>query len=255
MAYPFKNSAKQQPQGLTMFSPWSPLQNGLITGLPTPPSIDSVTNKESTARDSNGYRGTQIGTGNEHERNSVLPSFSPYTPRGISANVQSPFILYNPSPLSPMVLVGSPSGPSSVISVPSVSSSSGCSSMSEGSVLSVDKMNSNSPRIAPTEYHVGIKPSQTILLEDRCGSDGFTIPNSDDEEQTDIDVERVESYPNIRKASSFENNSFCTPLTKNSVIPSTTYKPANNYPLSHSVQSLISNKFQVFKKFNCNLAV
>ncbi len=120
ISHPLKDPMKQLPQGLTTFSPWSPLQNGFVTGLPTPPSIDSV-----TACDSNGDRVIQTRTGNEQERNSILPSFSPYTPCEISANVQLPFILYNQLPLSTIVLLGSPSGPS-FIKPPSVSSSSGC---------------------------------------------------------------------------------------------------------------------------------
>ena len=79
-----------------------------------------------------------------------------------SHSLPSPFLyMYNRSPISPMLLVGSPCPPPSVASCPSVgSSTSGCSSMSEGS--SNDAANSkksssnNGPRIAPSEYHVGI---------------------------------------------------------------------------------------------------
>ena len=260
--YPFKTPT-QQPQGITVFSPWSPLQNGLITGLPTPPSNDSLINKEFTNAaeltpqhtpkaisrcDSSQKYDHRTGS-NEQERNStLLPAFSPYTPR--VSSVQSPFIyMYNHSPLSPMVLLGSPCAPSSVKSVPSVNSSSGCSSMSEGSVLSVEKMSSNLPRIAPTEYHVGIKPSsQTILIEDGCGSDGVTTPtpDSDDDEIGDVDVEKVESCSNIRNSNSGDN--YFTQPTVITNTAATSYKPATTsdcYPLSHSVQSLISDKFQV----------
>ena len=97
--------------------------------------------------------------------------------------------------------------------------------MSEGSVLSIDKINSNPP---------------PQILSDT------PIPSSDDEELTDVDVERVESCPKRRKTSLFQSDSYYTPLIENPVVPTSTatFQPPSNYPLSHSVQSLISNKFQ-----------
>ena len=215
----------------------------MITGLPTPPSNNSLTNGEfvtdssnthsvknndcnsTTCGDNNQNKDNQIGNEEHGQRtnSSKAPTissraFSPYPAR--MPGIASPFFyMYNNTPLSPVVLLGSPCGPSSVKSIPSVGSSSGCSSMSEGSVLSMDRMNSDFlPRIAPTEYHVGIKPPHASVLEDSNASDGTPTPDSDDDEIVDIDVERVESCSNIRGSlggslsTQFDNNSTCVPI-------------------------------------------
>ncbi len=102
----------------------------------------------------------------------------------------------------------------------------------------MDRMNSDFlPRIAPTEYHVGIKPSHvSVLMEESTASDGVATPtpDSDDDEIVDIDVEGVESCSNIKSSlgdrslsTQFDSTSTCVPIDE-------------RCPLS--VQRLISKK-------------
>ena len=259
IGYPFTNSpqAFKHPQGVGILSPWSPLQNGLITGLPTPPSneqLNEITsgngrnNEKETDHSTVGRKETSnIGNviGIESERklsssNSNSYAFSPYASHVTSFS--SPFLyMCNNSPHSPMVLLGSPCGPSSVNSVPSVSSSSGCSSMSEGSVLSVDQSKQKFCRIAPSEYHVGIKPpAQTIISVDGNESDSAShisdLDDSDDE-RIEVDVERVESYSNLNNSTSVSSQ------TSNNTASSSSSGISDSCPLS--VHSLISSEPQV----------
>lgn len=163
------------------FSPWSPFHGNLISGLPTPPSNESMLNRiESTDDQQNDSTAPKT----DKQKLQYPPTINRTAVPG------SPFVYMYNSP--PMVLVRSPCGPTSVQSVPSVSSSSGCSTMSEGS----DRRITQPPaihRIAPTEYHVGVKVPNPPSTDDSCGSDGLATPTPDsDDDDDEVDVERVE---------------------------------------------------------------
>lgn len=121
-----------------------------------------------------------------------LTGIPPYviSPHSSLPSIQSPFSFYHhqPSPISPMMFLNSPYSNS----CPSVSSSSGCSSMSEGSSVVrnfTDGKHVGGIRVAPSEYHVGIRVPISVSRgeaesDDGCGSDRAPSPDEEDTDQT-----------------------------------------------------------------------
>ena len=280
LGYPFSTTSQpvKQPQGYGVLSPWSPVQNGIITGLPTPPNetvkeptshtegnnpFANGCNRNPNAVDSNSnskdtvIQHTQDNMDLSSNSSTSIPSsvsclpsytFSPYSTH--IPNMASPFLyMYNRSPLSPMVLIGSPCGSSLVGSCPSVSSSSGCSSMSDGSVNTSDDTPKQLPRIAPSEYHVGIRPAPHVFdtgfgdgnESDRVTPSGGDEDEEEDEDQSeknDVDVEKLETHStsyNFHTNSSKNTSEFS--FNNETVKSCSSSNGMDSYP--HSVQSII----------------
>lgn len=266
LGYPFSTTSQpvKQPQGYGVLSPWSPVQNGIITGLPTPPN-ETVKEPTSHTEGNNPFpngkdtviQHTQDNMDLSSNSSTSIPSsvsclpsyaFSPYSTH--IPNMASPFLyMYNRPPLSPMVLIGSPCGSSLVGSCPSVSSSSGCSSMSDGSVNTSDDTPKQLPRIAPSEYHVGIRPAPHVFdtgfgdgnESDRVTPSGGDEDEEEDEDQSeknDVDVEKLETHStsyNFRTNSSKNTSEFS--LNNETVKSCSSSNGIDSYP--HSVQSII----------------
>ena len=235
MNYPFPTSTQpfKVPQGFGVVSPFNPLHNE-VNILKGPSTVDPTFNQLSKNRDDS-TNCSEPRIENTHDkqppspalisvasthRNDVIVSTNcttscttqptnssniyPYVFSPLSSHISSPFFyMYNRSPLSPMMYIGSPCAPPSVNSCPSVSSSSGCSSMSEGSHTSIDLTKDGSqmaPRIAPTEYHVGImmpQSSNRIDCSNECDSNQSSPINKEPAEEielvsdkNDADIER-----------------------------------------------------------------
>lgn len=224
MSYPFPTSTQpfKVPQGFGVVSPFNPLQNE-VNILKTSSNVDPTSNQLSKNRknstncsdsrientcDKQPPSPSLISIASTH-RNDVIVSTNcttpcttqptnssniyPYVFSPLSSHLSSPFFyMYNRSPLSPMMYIGSPCAPPSVNSCPSVSSSSGCSSMSEGSHTSIDLTKDGSqtaPRIAPTEYHVGImmpQNSSRIDCSNECDSNQSSPINKEPTEEIEL---------------------------------------------------------------------
>lgn len=186
-------------------------------------TVDPTTSASSPSADNEKEK--DKGVTSESDKYSVQP----HTLYPFMCSPHSPFLyMYNRSPISPMLLVGSPCPPS-VASCPSVgSSSSGCSSMSEGSannnsdVIKSGKSDNNGPRIAPSEYHVGITLPTQDASENEDGADSNPATPVDRSNCSDSLVESDESYkltmPDTLMYNGLSTTSYIPPASSNSQV-------------------------------------
>ena len=101
-----------------------------------------------------------------------------------------------------MLFVGSPRAPPSIASIPSVESSSGCSSMSEGSLHhggdTSREDHGSGMRVAPDEYHVGvtIPPTDEPVSDDECVSSPSLNEDNDGSGENEV-IDVVGSQPSL----------------------------------------------------------
>ena len=194
----------------TSILPSPSLQSRPLSQQPPPPS----TTKSHLNRSTDGAR-PQSEDETERQKDLSTPTQEmSYTPGGGSSGVypclysprhiSSPFLyMYSHrSPISPMLFVGSPRAPPSIASIPSVESSSGCSSMSEGSLHhggdTSREDHGSGMRVAPDEYHVGvtIPPTDEPVSDDECVSSPSLNEDNDGSGENEV-IDVVGSQPSL----------------------------------------------------------
>ena len=275
---------KQSP-GFSCFPAWSPLHNGIASPagagksaqkpaegagssrcemtatrngcgevMPVASSTCSTTTVTTTVSSSSSTpcTSTTHSIGMTQSLTGILPYV--ISPHSSLPSIQSPFSFYHhqPSPISPMMFLNSPYANS----CPSVSSSSGCSSMSDGSSIVQNFTNGKHVggiRIAPSEYHVGIRPPISVghgeaESDDGCGSDRAPSPDEEDPDQIPTTADSSIPTCTIVKSSTIKEPS----THQHQPRPSNQSANEVDYPLS--VQSLTSSdkSSQVRKGWSCN---